>query len=226
MSKDLAIVTVVIGKNYERVASVSLPTIQAYADRIGAELIVVRARAFPGYQFYWEKFQIAGLLEKYGRVLLLDADLVVRTTAPSIFDQVPAGVFAAFEEGKYFTDRVREMEKDGPFYGIMTQRPVAERGFTYFNTGVVLADRTHRDAFELPLNPKGEPMSEQTYTNLAVARHGFKFLDLGIRWNGLHSLRRADNRKDLHIVHYAGLPKVTGWVERMTDQMKKDLSNV
>ncbi len=225
MSKDLAIVTIVIGDKYERVASVSLPTVRAYADRVGAAMVVLRERAFPEYQFYWEKFQAATLLERHSRVLWVDADAIIRESAPSVFDQVPEGTFAAFDEGKYFTDRIREMEKDGPYYGIMTQRPIEERGFAYFNAGVMLFDRSHRELFLPPLNPKNEPMSEQTYTNLAVARQGCKFQDLGIRWNGLHSLRRPDDRKDLHIVHYAGWPKVPGWVDRLTDQMRKDISN-
>lgn len=225
MNKDLAIVTMVIGGEYERVSRSTLPTMQAYADRIDADLIVLRTQAFPQYQLYWEKFQIARLFGKYARVLWLDADIVVRPTAPSIFDQAPADTFGAFDEGKYFNDRFKELEKDGPFYGIMSQRPVVERGFSYFNAGVMLTSRIHQELFTLPLHGKRDAMSEQTYTNIMLSHRGLKFHDLGIQWNGLHSLRRADDRKDLHIIHYAGWPKVPGWVDRVTSQMKKDLES-
>jgi hypothetical protein len=101
----------------------------------------------------------------------------------------------------------------------------ASRPFNYFNAGVMLVGRAHRNVFTLPSNPGSGSMSEQAYTNLKVMSLGFKFHDLGIKWNGLHSIRGPENRKDLHVIHYAGWPKTSDWVDTMIRQMRVDLGN-
>jgi hypothetical protein len=217
----LAIVTAVFGHDYGLISAVTTPTIKAWADRSGADLVLLNRRMYPHLHVHWEKFQISQLLKTYDRVCWVDNDIVVNPKAPSIFSATDPVAFAAFEEGKVFGDRVNFMASDADYYGIK-MRP--ERGFSYFNAGVMVMGQQHTGIYVLPTAPKAEPMSEQTYTNLQVMRLGLHFQDLTSKWNGLHSYHGHGDRRDLWTVHYAGYPKTADWVSKVIDEMKRDLA--
>lgn len=220
-----AIVTLVLGSDYDRIGSVSIPMLEEYARRTGAELIVLNRRSYPSYHIHWEKFSLGPILDTYDRALWIDADTIVHPDAPSVFDEASADVFAAFDEGKFFTDRPQEINREAEFYGVASTPEQNDRGFAYFNAGVMLTGRAHRSLFNIPFRAKSGPMSEQTYTNLQVALNRYKFKDLGIKWNCLHSLVAPASRRDVWIVHYAGWPKTHDWVASITGQMKADYAN-
>ena len=220
MKEQLAIVTGCFGPDYLRIAEVSLPTIRDYAERVGAELVVLDKRRFPFCTGHWEKLQIGRLLNRFDRVAWMDIDLVVNPRAPSIFDCTPPRSVCAFEEGKIFTDRLDELRRDAPFYGF----PTFDYR-TYFNSGVLVVNAIHWALFKLPDRAKCEPMSEQNYLNLTLALNRFDFHDLDLKWNGMHSLRKPGDRLDLWTVHYAGWPRTPDWIDRMTNAMKDDLLN-
>jgi hypothetical protein len=216
-----AIVTAAFGNDYARISAISMPTLEAWAKRSDADLILLDRRMYPHVHVHWEKFQMGKLLKTYDRLCWADNDIVVNPKAPSIFDATDPITFAAFEEGKVFVDRVDEMAAEADFYGIK-MRP--ERGFSYFNAGVMVIGQQHTGIFILPTDPKGRPMSEQTYTNLQVMRLGLPFHDLTSRWNGLHSVHKKHDRSNLWTVHYAGYPKTADWVDRVIQEMKEDLA--
>jgi hypothetical protein len=215
-----AIVTAVFGQEYARISEVSMPTLEAWAKRSDAELVLLNRRMWPHFHIHWEKFQLGQLLKKYDRLCWIDNDVVVNPNAPSIFKAVDPLKFGAFDEGKVFTDRMGQLVDEADSYGI----PIRDRGYVYFNAGVMVVGQQHSGIFIFPEEPKSGPMCEQTYTNLQVMRLGFPFQDLTSRWNGLHSIHRKGNRRDLWTVHYAGYPKTADWVNRMIAEMKEDLA--
>ncbi len=220
-----AIVTAIFGDAYWRIADISIPTLLSYANRIGSVLKVLETRSHRGWSVYWEKFAIEDLLGEYDRVAWIDVDVIVSPLAPSIFEHTKVDAFSAFDEGVYFTDRAEQLTADAGFYG-MSEALTKPRGFTYFNSGVMVLGKKHRKLLTLPLRPKPDSiMPEQTYLNLKLAESGATFHDLGITWNGLHSLRGPRERSDLNIVHYAGWLKTADWVDRVIAQMKRDLEN-
>lgn len=226
MKKARAIVTGVFGADYWRIADVSLPSIRAYANRIGAELVVLeKQRFFPKWQSHWEKLGLGRLLAKYEYVAWIDLDAIVHPSAPDIFAEVLPNGFAAFDEGRIFVDRPEQLVKDAPFYDL--ENVITRiRPFSYFNSGVMVASRAVRSLFTPPRRAKDDNvMSEQTFLNLRLIETGFPFYDLTSKWNGLHSIHKTEaERRDLFVVHYAGWPRTADWVELMIEEMRRDLS--
>ena len=88
-----AIITICIGEKYEQLALLTHPTIQAYADKIGAEFIVIKDRIYPAeVPVGYEKLRLGKYLETYDRIIFLDTDLIVRPDTPNLFDFVPEGM--------------------------------------------------------------------------------------------------------------------------------------
>lgn len=222
--KKRAIVTACIGEAYQKIANISGPTLKAYAARIEADLIVLTGRGYRDRHPYWEKFRVAEYLEFYERVCWMDLDVIVNPKAPSIFEAAPMGHFSAFDEGKVFADRQEQLWKDAGFYDF---RPEQLLGWAngYFNVGVMVLEPPH---LPLLLQPKvvkaNSIMPEQTLLNLRLAAARTACHDLTSKWNGLHSIHKAGERSELHVVHYAGWPRTSNWVETMIAQMKEDLA--
>lgn len=223
MKKSRAIVTGIFGGDYWQIADVSLPTIRNYANRIGASLIVLEQRTLAHLRPHWEKLILGNLLVSYDAVAWIDIDAIVSPTAPDIFGELLPGGFSAFDEGKIFTDRTEQLVQDAGFYDLdgILARP---RGFTYFNSGVMVASKEVRSLFTLPRRSKDDHvMSEQNFLNLRLIETAFPFHDLTSKWNGLHSIHVRGYRRNLHVVHYAGWPRTADWIQVMTDQMREDL---
>ncbi len=226
MTPRHAIVTGIFGADYWRVADVSIPSIRAYANRIGAELVVLEQRQFPKWHPYWEKLGVGRLLVGYDAVAWIDLDTIVNPAAPDIFRELHPCGFSAFDEGRVFVDRAEQLVKDAEFYDLESV-VTRIRSFAYFNVGVMVASRAVRSLFNPPREAKSNSiMPEQTYLNLRLIETGFPFHDLTSKWNGLHSIHKTTtDRKDLNIVHYAGWPRTPDWVDLMTRQMLVDKAN-
>ena len=139
MAKDskTAIVTVVAGEKYERLWAKTRPSFEAYAQRIGAELLVIGPQPDIPSQ-HWAKLSIYELLKKrFNRVAYIDADALIRDDCPSLFDVVPEDSLGIFNEGKY-TPRAMCIYEIMQAYKI--QLPDWNR-IDYFNTGVMVVSR-------------------------------------------------------------------------------------
>lgn len=86
MSERRAIYTVVIGEAIERLSGITLPRMQSYAERCGADFFVYDQDTVDGP--YFSKFDaiIDGCERGYDRVLFLDADILVLSDEENIFD--------------------------------------------------------------------------------------------------------------------------------------------
>lgn len=88
------------GPRAVRELEVTLPFAQAYAERVGADCIVVgQSSALPPHRLKFEAFET---VRSYDRTLLIDADVIIREGSPDIFDIVPPQQLGAFPEGQYF----------------------------------------------------------------------------------------------------------------------------
>lgn len=88
------VATMVFGDEFrEEVASRTLPTVEAYAERVGAEFAVIGNEQ-------WAR-ELLELLEQYERVFYLDADCLVRDDCPDVFELVPDHCVGLFDERDY-----------------------------------------------------------------------------------------------------------------------------
>lgn len=198
------VLTIAIGDDYRRIASLTHPTFRAYADRIGASFHCISGVLLSENSPIWEKFQIYDLLGKYDRILYVDSDILISLDAPDLFQLVPQLYLGLFEEG-HCTDRPIELIQDAALaYG----EDMPQCDGKYYNAGVIMASRCHRDVFIPPEKQiQTSCFIDQDYINLRIAKSGFDIFSLDHRFN--HMSCSAGDRLQSYFIHYAG----GGWCD-------------
>ena len=74
---------------------------------------------------------------------------------------------------------------------------------TYFNSGVMVASRQHREAFAPVTEPYHEPF-DQPLLNYRVQQLGFRIFDIGHRFNHTGVASLTADRFESYIIHFAG----------------------
>ena len=220
MKKDNLVLTISIGDYHQALAEYTLPSIEKYANRIGADFLNITEHN-PNYITQkWNKFYIFELLNKYKRILYLDVDLIVRDDCPSLFDVVPEDKLGMFNEGKY-APRSEYLQQASEYY----KEPLKKWNGRFYNSGVMVISRMHKQLFRMP---RGVDFVEtdQPYINLRINNDEVKMHELHYKFNRMDILDKVTgiSRLDSYIVHYAGAPKeqIFGVMLRDIEQWKID----
>ena len=154
-----------------------MPGQQDYARRLGADHIVLRRPVIKSSSPFYEIFQIHRLFEDYGRILYLDIDVLVRDDCPDLFARVPHNALGVFMESR-LVDRTAEIRH------IQTLWPALNWTEDYFNNGVMVTSRLHRDLFRPEAGlPVGLRFSDQTVMNYRAAALRLRLYDIGFDLN-------------------------------------------
>lgn len=200
-------------------AELARETMQQYCRREGYDFVELREPkvkiTVPGVNYSFanlEKFQLYDVLGTYERVLRLDTDVLISPLAPDVFRLVPeAALGVVFEDvGEKVVTRREQME-----------RITAERGGEpwgkrrYFNSGVMVCSRIHRDVFLLDDDDLASlyaggmgGFKEQNLCNWKARSLGFPLHELDHRFN--HQRFFSDpafgghDRFESFFLHYAG----------------------
>ena len=204
--KEKVIVTSVIGEKYEAIWKLTGPTVEAYADRIGADLIVIKENPH-GSTAHWVKFSLYEILHKmYRRASWIDADIIIRKDAPDIFDLVPEDRLGIFNEGR-FAPRSIAVHEAMQVYKV--ELPDWDR-ISYFNTGVMVISQDQRHLFNQPegIVRQKYNFGEQTYLNLRIQQRKVPVFELSHHFNRMSILDSITgiSRLSSWFVHYAGYP--------------------
>lgn len=195
---------------FSRFAELTVPLMKSYAQRIGADFIYQEKERKSKYPLYG-KYEVFNLLNEYDRVLFLDVDIIVRPDSPDIFSIVPQGNFAAFQEGAWCDDnellaRKELLQKIANAHNI----EILDFDMTknYFNAGVFLVDKKHKDLFLMPNeNPiMSEITSEQNLLNLRLFYSKNKTYHLPMCFNSMPFRWSRWYIEDSYFIHYAGTP--------------------
>ena len=215
----LAILTIVSGEKFEKIWKRTQPFFENYADKIGADLIVLSdATNVPSP--HWIKFAIYEFLKKdYDRVAFIDADILIRPDAPSIFDEVPEDKFGIFNEGR-FTPRALYLYEIMQVYGM--DLPKWDKS-SYYNTGVMVVSRAQRHIFS-PVKdwkPLRNSFGEQTYLNYRLFDSDVEVQELEYTFKSMSIMTKLTgmSRLDSYFVHYAGWPE-----DKLFDDMDNDIA--
>jgi len=218
MTKKIAIVTIVIGEKYQEIAKLTHPTLKKYAEKIGAEFVVLEDETnYP----HWQKFRLFELLTKYRRIIYLDTDLIIREDCPNLFNIVPDDKLGIFEEGK-FSPRGGYLQKAMEIYNI----PLEKWKDIYYNTGVMVISRYHAQLFNYKLTEEiMKPrnfLGEQTFLNLRMQIEKIETFDIPYKFNRMTLMDECtgESRFASYIIHYAGCPNH----EIMMQQIASDLA--
>lgn len=199
-----AVITINIGTAMKKMADLTIPTMRAYAERVGADFIVIdkipESYQFQDYSAYWAKFVLRDYLETYNRILYLDLDTTVTGNCPDLFELVPEEEFGALAEDDFNIDQSEEIA--------LMQQKYGQIGWTkgYFNVGVMLAGQTHKAVFELHEDISGSRYPEQSVMNYNLQKSGIPLCKLSHKFNHMYFLNVPHNqRSDSYISHYAGI---------------------
>jgi hypothetical protein len=217
-----AVVTVCIGKNYDAMFAISKPTIEAYAKKVGAEFIHIDKQLISQTSPHFEKFQIHELLTKYERIIYIDADTLVRDDCPNLFEIVPPNALGMFNEGR-FKDRLNVILESAKTYGIKIETKEALQKYLnkYYNTGVMVISRCHRDLFQKPVIEDIYHHYEQSYINHMIIKREIKMFELHHNFNRMMMMDSLTgiSRLNSYIVHYAGI--LNNVIQVMNDDITK-----
>lgn len=202
--KDRVIVTSVIGEKYEAIWKLTGPTVEAYADRIDADTLVIHENPHPTTP-HWVKFALYEILHKrYKRAAWLDADIIIRGDAPDIFEAVPEDKLGIFNEGRFAYRAVVIYEAMQKY---KVELPDWDR-ISYFNTGVMVVSRDQRHLFNQPEGIVKQKYSygEQTYLNLRIFQRKIEIKELSHHFNRMSLVDSITgiSRLASWFVHYAG----------------------
>lgn len=210
------VLTISIGDKHEKISELTIKTIENYAKKIKADFLNIKTTKYTATD--WEKCQVYDLFNKYKRIILLDIDLIIREDCPNLFDIVPEKELGAFNEGKYvfksddikITSRILDEN-----FGDITPK--------YYNTGVLVLSRQHKQLFK---PPKYFKVTFTSYFNMLLQKEKTKVFDLDLRFNRLHFIDKhcGKSRLDSFIIHYYEAPEdlIFKLIKEDLDDWKKD----
>jgi len=196
--KILAVITY---GDYKPLAAITHPTLEAYAERIGAKFIVLG------------KSEIHKLLQyDYERIILVHSDLIIRPDTPSLFDVVPEGWVGAYNYGH---DKLPDLTTFAAANHLPEPKPWGNR---WYSSGVIVADKvTH-------LNITSE-IEFNYYLNFGDQVDHDHILDIGPRFNRMPCFDQFSNhyqRFEFYIIHYSQLMQQVG-IENLKLTIQEDL---
>lgn len=220
----LAVCSLAHGEKYENISKFTFPLFREYAARIGADFKEIKwdNKQELVYSPAWLKLILLyGLLKTYDRVIFLDADIVIHPELESLFDIVPETHFGAYQEGDYI-DRSYAMMKAIEDHKL---KPKREYEGQYFNSGVMVLSKIHRDLFVWP-EQVVDNFYEQSLINARVFCSGVPVHRLHYHYNRMssHDLITGEDVFAAKIVHFAGAPSNVDIVATMKNVYEKWIS--
>jgi hypothetical protein len=211
-SKPLLIITVGTARA-QSILALTMPAMQAYAARVGADFIALtnQTQSWP----LAEKFRVAHYAKAYQRTLFVDADVLIRSTAPDIFKAVHPRRIGIYDDTPGLLSGLGGLD----WIAIEMEAIRESQGWKPLNTasclnsGVVLTSGKDSDIWSPPESPF--PLThcaEQHIVQCRVMERPIQRLDAA--WNyQWREHRDFAGIEHAHFVHLAGLsqanPEIT-----------------
>jgi lipopolysaccharide biosynthesis glycosyltransferase len=191
-------------------AQYTLPTIQQYAKKIGADYFEIsdENRVYPTHRPTYEKYQMERMLDKYDRIAWIDCDVIVNPDSPNILDDVPYEKMAALFESPTYSehDTLRKHTKNCK----KMQDKLGDIGWTtgIFNAGIMVISKPHRIIFEGGFE-KYLPMQNWKWNDQAIFNYKrvelkIPFHGLDWKWNCMPYYEGPEKMKQSYFLHFAG----------------------
>lgn len=197
--KSNLVLTISIGDKHQQISELTVPSIKKYAEKINADFLNIEVSKLTSTD--WEKTQIYDLFHQYKRIIFFDVDLIIRDDCPNLFDIVPENELGAYNEGKHMFK-----SDDIKITSNLYDEKFGEITSKYYNTGVLVLSRKHKQLFK---TPKYFKTSFTSYFNLLLQKEKVKMFDLDLRFNRLHFMDKhcGISRLDSYIIHYYEAPE-------------------
>ena len=169
---------------------------RVYADRVGAEFIVITSHDAASKSPHFAKYCLYDLLKVYQRILYVDSDALIVPNCPNLFEIVPINQLGVFLEENEATPTRRTSEIQ-EICGVID-------GWTgtYFNSGVMVLSSVHRAMFDPALQQNSVGCEfEQAQLNWNVHKMGISIFNIGRTFNHI-VWELDDSRYHSYIIHY------------------------
>lgn len=220
------LITVRADERIHEIARLTLPSILRYVDKVGADFLVLGdeppVKSDDGAP-YFRILKLGELLKDWDRILNLDADLLVSSDCPDLFDVVPEDCV-----GSTFEDvGSREMLRHHRM--IAVQEQFGDVGWTngYVNTGVFVVSKMHAPIFDPVAKYWTSHGADDVHLGWTIHACGFKVHELDRRFNTMTNFCESPLNLDRFkswIVHYAGAGVFEDGIRNKVEQIKRDLA--
>jgi hypothetical protein len=221
--RQRAIVTVANGTEFVELLKLTRPAMQAYADRVGADLIDLDNDTEDWGPM--EKFRTFHFATQYQQTLFVDADAIITDHCPDLFEMYGHADIAAHDDWSFlFKTDWLERERNT----VANRSGLAiEHTAQCLNSGVVLVNQSAADVWNKPLVDIGTShCAEQIYLEHQIANaisSGASFANLNARanwqwWFSTHDEGRFESGLgDAWIIHFANAPKRCQTIKNFID---------
>lgn len=189
------------GEKFTQIGQLTLPSIKAYAQKIGAEFVLLDENLYPHSKYV--KFHVSKLLNKYHRIAMIDADIIIRPDCPDIFEVVPENEIGLFNEGAWI-DHSEEFKETCKDHSIS----VGEWKRQFYNLGVIVASRRHKFIFEIP-DREVRDVAAFIAAKIAASEN-IKVHELNYKFNRTQFIDKliGEHRRASYMVHYSGSDRI------------------
>jgi len=204
------------------------PFLRVCAERWKAEFRIINPpQNFPKYS---RPLAVYDIYENYDRIFYVDSDVIINENCPNLFDIVPHDTIGlVFEDkGSRLKNRRARIVRIKEGFG-----GVEHWTSGYFNMGVVITSKIHRNMFTKVNGRIWEDKIGfgQTHFNYQMMKLKYKHVDLGYKFNHMEMFSEPWNgspsRFDSYIMHYAGGARFPDIGNRSrSDLMRDDIMKI
>lgn len=209
MKTCLATISTRAGTEWEIICRMAHEYMQKYATKCGVDFKVITQFKHPHQHVCWGKLELFEQLPEYDRILYVDSDILIRPNSPNLFEIVPEGQCALYNEDHFgrpmrkmammsyrdaYNDILKKMDKPTIQFEYQNK---------YYNAGVFMVDKT----CNFIITPEKElkiRWIEQTYFNLIIQSQKLPVYELPYGYNAMGSEKNS-LEKNMHFLHFAGM---------------------
>jgi len=185
----------------KEMCEITHPILKWYAKKCEADFKVLSESG--DLHPHWRILFIKELFEEYDRIAVIDSDVLILKSCPSIFETVPGDCIGAIYEdvGSRLQDRRTRIQKANSKYGDCGWRT------GYLNTGVFVMSKQHQKILEYKKEELYNDLGfDDVYLGWRIKKFGYKFFELPFIWNhmSMFSENNGPSRFDSYIAHFAG----------------------
>ena len=184
----------------KQMCEITTPNLKWYARKCGANFKVLSDSR--GLHPHWRILFIKELFEQYDRIAVIDSDVLILKSCPSIFDVPKSHIGSVYEDvGSRMQDRRGRIQKANKRYGNVGW------GSGYINTGVCVFSKQHSNIFEYEKDNLYEDLGyDDVYLGWRIHKFNYEVYELPYKWNhmSMFSEGNGPSRFDSYIIHYAG----------------------
>lgn len=186
----------------KEMCNITHPILRRYAEKCNADFSILE-KDIEGLHSHWRILFIKDLFDEYDRIAVIDSDVLILKSCPSIFEEVGESCIGSIfeDKGSRMQDRQNRIQKANKRYGNVGWHD------GYINTGVCIFSKAHRGIFEYEKDDLWNDLGyDDVYLGWKIHKFNYEVHELPFYWNhmSMFSENNGPSRFDSYVIHYAG----------------------